>query len=255
MGKFSVESSIWINSKKRPFIGKRRIELLKQIHETGSLSKAAKAINMSYKAAWDTLSDINKVFDNILVERVIGGKNGGGSFLTPTAHRYINIYDKIYEEQRQFFDLIEEHMENYDELMKFLARSSLRTSARNQLHGKITDLQKDGIMSIAKLDVSGLEFSVLITTKSLEELGLKKGSFAWLIFKTSWVEICDENRSGENVFEAFVQSLEKAGESTEVVLKLNDKVTLVSVYDSEKIDEKNSKVKVYIDKSNIILGV
>ncbi|MDR1554725.1 MAG: TOBE domain-containing protein [Campylobacteraceae bacterium] len=255
MGKFSVESSIWINSKKRPFIGKGRIELLKRIHETGSLSKAAKVMKMSYKAAWDTLSDINKASDNILVERAIGGKNGGGSFLTPTAHLYINIYDKIYEEQRQFFDLIEEHMGNYDELMKFLARNSLRTSARNQLHGKITNLQKESIMSTIKLDVNGLEFDVLITTKSAEELGLKKGSLAWLIFKTSWVEILDKNRTGENVFEAAVQSLEKKGDNTEIVLELGNDTTLVSTYDDKKILEKGDRVKVYIDKSNIILGV
>ncbi|MDR0579486.1 MAG: TOBE domain-containing protein [Campylobacteraceae bacterium] len=255
MGKFSVESSIWINSKKRPFIGKGRIELLKRIHETGSLSKAARVMKISYKSAWDTLSDINKASGTILVKKAVGGKNGGGSFLTPAAHLYINIYDKIYEEQKQFFDLIEKHMGNYDELMKFLARNSLRTSARNQLHGKIVDLQKENIMSIAKIDVSGAEFSVLITTKSVEELGLDKDSLAWLIFKTSWVDIVDDDKKGENIFEAIVRSVDKEEKAAEITLELNNGITLVSSSNAQHIPAKDDRVKIHIDKSNIIIGV
>ncbi|MDR2341833.1 MAG: TOBE domain-containing protein [Campylobacteraceae bacterium] len=255
MGKFSVESSIWINSKKRPFIGKGRIELLKHIHKTGSLSKAARVMKISYKSAWDTISDINKTSGSTLVRGAVGGKNGGGSFLTPAAHLYINIYDKIYEGQKQFFDLIEKHMGNYDELMKFLARNSLRTSARNQLHGKIVDLQKEDIMSIVKIDVNGVEFNVLITTKSVEELGLKKDSLAWLIFKTSWVEIINDSKKDENVFEAVVRYVDKENKAAEITLELNNGIVLVSSSNAQYIPAKDDKVKIHVDKSNIIIGV
>ena len=39
----------------QPFVGRGRIDLLRLIGETGSISKAAKAMGMSYKHAWDAV--------------------------------------------------------------------------------------------------------------------------------------------------------------------------------------------------------
>ncbi|MDR3178083.1 MAG: TOBE domain-containing protein, partial [Campylobacteraceae bacterium] len=226
MKKLTIESTILINRRKRQFINKKRIELLKQIDKTGSLLKGAKAAKMSYKSAWDALRGINKA-DPLLVKSIAGGRSGGGSVLTDKGHLYVKLYDKLCEEQQYFFDSIEEHMDNYDEFERILSRRILRTSARNQLHGKITAIEQDGLMSIVEVYVDGILIKASITTKSAEELTLKVGSSVWLIIKASWIEFAqDEN---ENIFDAVVSSSEIKENNVESSFLLGGKVLVASL--------------------------
>ncbi|MGC9258095.1 winged helix-turn-helix domain-containing protein, partial [Desulfurella sp.] len=54
-----VLGRIWIDIDNKNFLGKGKVELLKKIDEYGSISKAAKDMKMSYKAAWDIVKEIN----------------------------------------------------------------------------------------------------------------------------------------------------------------------------------------------------
>lgn len=63
-------------------IGPGKIELLEQIASFGSISAAARAMNMSYKRAWDLVEEMNKLFGKPLVSARTGGKHGGGAQLT-----------------------------------------------------------------------------------------------------------------------------------------------------------------------------
>ena len=49
------------------FLGDKRIRLLEAIDQQGSISQAAKAVPMSYKAAWDAVDDMNNVAPQPLV--------------------------------------------------------------------------------------------------------------------------------------------------------------------------------------------
>ena len=64
-------------------IGPGKIELLETIHRSGSISAAGRAMEMSYKRAWDLVDEINRICRQAAVERQTGGKNGGGAVLTP----------------------------------------------------------------------------------------------------------------------------------------------------------------------------
>ena len=64
-------------------IGPGKIELLETIHRSGSISAAGRAMEMSYKRAWDLVDEINRICRRAAVERQAGGKNGGGAVLTP----------------------------------------------------------------------------------------------------------------------------------------------------------------------------
>jgi molybdopterin-binding protein len=56
--------------------------------------------------------------------------------------------------------------------------------ARNQLRGKITSIQKGDVMSLIKVEVSNpAEMGSVITTESLEELGVTEGDEIRLIVK------------------------------------------------------------------------
>ena len=76
-------------------IGPGKILLLENIRELGSISAAGRAMDMSYKRAWDLVDEINRICRQPAVERQTGGKNGGGAALTPFGESLVARYRKI----------------------------------------------------------------------------------------------------------------------------------------------------------------
>jgi molybdate transport system regulatory protein len=63
-------------------IGPGKIALLENIAAHGSISAAGRAMEMSYRRAWELVEELNRLFGKPVVERQIGGRNGGGAQLT-----------------------------------------------------------------------------------------------------------------------------------------------------------------------------
>src|SRR4029453_11946235 len=76
-------------------IGPGKIQLLENIEACGSISAAGRAMDMSYKRAWDLVDEINRMCRQAAVERRTGGKNGGGATLTPFGASLVARYRKI----------------------------------------------------------------------------------------------------------------------------------------------------------------
>lgn len=76
-------------------IGPGKIQLLENIRSCGSISAAGRAMDMSYKRAWDLVDEINRICRHPAVERQTGGKNGGGAVLTPFGMSLMARYRKI----------------------------------------------------------------------------------------------------------------------------------------------------------------
>lgn len=76
-------------------IGPGKVALLEAIAETGSLTAAAKRLDMSYRRAWLLLDDLNHSLKKPAVESVIGGPHGGGSQLTDTGRALVAHYRSI----------------------------------------------------------------------------------------------------------------------------------------------------------------
>jgi molybdate transport system regulatory protein len=76
-------------------IGPGKIQLLENIRANGSISAASRAMDMSYKRAWDLVDEINRICGRAAVERQTGGKNGGGAVLTPFGLSLVARYRKI----------------------------------------------------------------------------------------------------------------------------------------------------------------
>ena len=76
-------------------IGPGKILLLENIEACGSISAAGRAMDMSYKRAWDLVDEINRMCRQAAVERQTGGKNGGGATLTRFGTTLVARYRKI----------------------------------------------------------------------------------------------------------------------------------------------------------------
>jgi molybdate transport system regulatory protein len=76
-------------------IGPGKILLLEQIRSRGSISAAGRAMNMSYKRAWDLVDEINRICGRAAVKKLVGGKSGGGATLTPVGLSLVARYREI----------------------------------------------------------------------------------------------------------------------------------------------------------------
>ncbi len=73
-------------------IGPGKINLLEQIAASGSISAAARRMNMSYKRAWDLVEEMNRIFGKPVVAAQTGGRRGGGAQLTQTGQAVVERY-------------------------------------------------------------------------------------------------------------------------------------------------------------------
>ncbi|WP_316168056.1 MULTISPECIES: winged helix-turn-helix domain-containing protein [unclassified Bradyrhizobium] len=76
-------------------IGPGKIALLENIARHGSISAAGRAMDMSYKRAWDLVDEINRVCRQPAVARQTGGRNGGGAALTTFGTQLVERYRRI----------------------------------------------------------------------------------------------------------------------------------------------------------------
>jgi len=109
---YKIKSRIWIESNNNVLLGQGRVQLLKAINETGSLSKAAKSLNISYKKAWTLLDSVNKSAKYSVTVNSVGGKGGGGAKLTAYGKSLIDVFDEINKNCWAFLDKELKKIEN-----------------------------------------------------------------------------------------------------------------------------------------------
>ena len=92
---YYVKGRIWLETSKGPFLGFGRVELLKKIKEYGSISQAAKSMNIAYRQAWHLIDSMNSKAERPLVITQSGGKGGGGAMLTPLGEKAIAKFSEL----------------------------------------------------------------------------------------------------------------------------------------------------------------
>lgn len=100
--KFRLNGRLWVETDDDRFMGIGRLELLTQIQEQGSISKAAQQMGMSYKRAWDLVSSMNAQAARPLVLTQAGGKRGGGAEVTPEGQQMIQEFRALQERFQAF---------------------------------------------------------------------------------------------------------------------------------------------------------
>jgi molybdate transport system regulatory protein len=97
-----VRGRVWIDGTDGTFLGYGRVVLLQRIMEQGSITKAAKSMQMSYRRAWDLVDSMNKQAKRPFVELATGGKGGGGARVTEDGERAIQQFWKFSEDFQHF---------------------------------------------------------------------------------------------------------------------------------------------------------
>lgn len=73
-------------------LGPGKVRLLELVGETGSISAAGRAMNMSYRRAWLLIDALNQTFRTPVVQARGGGSGGGGASLTPFGASLVASY-------------------------------------------------------------------------------------------------------------------------------------------------------------------
>jgi len=79
-------------------IGPGKIALLEKMRDVGSLSQAARELDMSYRRAWQLLASLNQTFREPLVLTSAGGSGGGGTTLTEFGKAVVTAYRRFEQE-------------------------------------------------------------------------------------------------------------------------------------------------------------
>ena len=93
----SIRITARVMAKGEGAFGPGKASLLERIATEGSISKAAKALDMSYSRAWQLVDSMNTHFRKPLVESSTGGKRGGGAVLTRAGEEVLALYRKMEE--------------------------------------------------------------------------------------------------------------------------------------------------------------
>jgi len=236
----------------------QRIALLAQIALLGSITQAAKAAGMSYKTAWDAVDELNNLAERPLVERSVGGKGGGGARLTPAGERLLALYQRLEALRERMLESVEQ-----EEDLELIGRLMMRTSARNQLHGRVCGIEAQGLNDLISVELpGGAHIRARVTRESTEKLELQEGRPVIALMKAGWLYVDlpkIECPSGLNALEGRIEEIRESGDGPcEVRIQLPSGQTLCALVDQERIDilrlAPGDTVRTQFSPAQVILG-
>lgn len=100
--KYEIKIRLWIEEAEGPFLGIGKIWLLENIRKTGSITNASKEMKMAYRQAWQLVEEMNQRSETPLVEKLLGGKGGGGARVTEAGEKAITLFYEIEKRIKNF---------------------------------------------------------------------------------------------------------------------------------------------------------
>ena len=99
---YRLRGRLWIEGPEGTFLGYGRVVLLERIRDCGSISAAARSMEMSYRHAWDLVDSMNRQSRLPVVEKTAGGRGGGGAVLTEAGRQAIESFWSAYRDFKAF---------------------------------------------------------------------------------------------------------------------------------------------------------
>ncbi|WP_317203293.1 TOBE domain-containing protein [Janthinobacterium sp.] len=261
----ALQGAVWMTVGGAHLGGSGRVELLAAIAACGSITQAAKAVKMSYKAAWDAIDAMNNLAGVALVERLAGGKGGGGTRLTRRGLQLVENFRLIEREHQRFVQQLGQQAEGIADDLLLIRRMALRTTARNQFMGRVARVRQGAVNDEIELALAGGQKLVAIVTReSSEGLGLVPGAPAYALVKASSIILVGGDGGGarysaRNQMAGRVARLQDGAVNSEVVLDLPGGATIAAIITKASCAELGLRVgaeaRALFKASSVILGV
>ncbi|WP_437891516.1 molybdenum-dependent transcriptional regulator [Phytobacter sp. V91] len=257
-----AEILLTLKLQQRLFADPRRIALLKQIEQTGSISQGAKNAGISYKSAWDAINEMNQLSEHSLVDRATGGKGGGGAVVTRYGLRLIQLYELLGQIQQKAFDVLsDDDAMPLNSLLAAISRFSLQTSARNQWFGTVTALDQQLVQQHVDVLLADGETTLkaAITAQSAQRLDLTEGKEVLVLLKAPWVSISPDERlahEADNQLRGRISHIERGELQCEVLMALPDGQQLCATVPLPEAQDltTGSEVTAYFNADKVILA-
>lgn len=244
---------------------KRWMDLLGSLESERSITAAARAVGLSYKAAWDAIAAMNNLSSAPLVERSVGGRGGGGAHLTDAGRRLVETFRALEVESDRFVQRVNRRVRDREGLAT-LGRMSLLTSARNHFVGRVSRVVKGAVNDEIELTLPGGDLIVAVITRdSSRTLGLRRGVEAVALVKSSWIILGRDDAaaplrlSARNCLRGTVRRVVAGAVNSEVELELAGGASLVAVVTRASVKALGLKpgqpASAIFKASSVILGV
>ena len=239
------------------------VTLLEEIHDCGSINQAAKAVGMSYKAAWERIENINNLSPKPLISRQVGGSGGGGSVLTEAGHEFLKRANLLQREFTSFLNFFYFSLGEAFKTLKTLRRIEMKISARNVWLGTVSTIEKGAVNSVVTVALQGNDTIVsVITDNSVQRLGLQPGVEVLAIVKAPSVmlglEVDRQKISARNILEGQVNRIVSGAVNDEVVIDLAGGNTVTSILTSASVKrlglKEGVKIAAIIKASDVLLA-
>ena len=224
---------LWFLFGGRHLIVGKAISLMRAIDTEGSITRAAAAVPMSYRSAWDLVDNINNSSPQPVVITSTGGRNGGGASLSEHGKELLSLYTSLERSYETFSSTAAVRERGFGGFFTFMNGVCMKSSARNQLYGTVGRVEKGVVNSRIVVNVGNrLRIVSTITNESVETLELKEGSDVVALIKASSVILFADTTtttSAENLLKGTVAEIRPGKVNAEVILQLEGGKTIASV--------------------------
>jgi molybdate transport system regulatory protein len=224
--RLALQGAIWMTVGDENFGGIGRVELLRAVGRSGSITQAAKALQLSYKAAWDAIDKMNRLSGEPLVQRTTGGRGGGATTLTSRGERLVDRFEQIAAAHRRFLELLDDQSIDLDREFSLLTVLNMKTSARNQFVGTVSAVRTGAVNDEIELTLpGGARIVAVVTSDSTKALGLRTRMTAIALVKSSSILVATDLKgaklSARNQLAGTVSAVTPGAVNTEVVIDLD----------------------------------
>jgi molybdate transport system regulatory protein len=210
---YQLLSKLFLTYNHEHFITPDRIELLKSIARTGSISAGAKDMGKSYKWAWDSIDQMNIHSNSNLVSKSSGGKGGGGAKITPFAIELIDYYDDL---ERIHQSKIESYQERFNQAFE---NRSFTKDIASTLHGSVSKIEcNEDVCEVAIKYGSGI-----LKAKCKKAMSLSKGDAISFMVESNQIIIAKQEVeiSAQNLLVGEIIEIVEDGKNVYLTLRLS----------------------------------
>lgn len=217
---------LWVDCGAERVAGAARMALLRAVADGGSLTRAAQAVGLSYKGAWDAIEGMNRAAGQPLVERSAGGRGGGSTRLTEPGRLLLDRYEQVAAVHQRLLQLLDEEAFDLQAEVSPTRWMILKTSARNQFNGRVTAIRAGAVNDEVEISVDhGPRVVATVTRDSTDALGLRLNMPAVALVKASSVMLAADvdgmRLSARNQFAGVVRQVQPGAVNSEVTLDLD----------------------------------